>query len=69
MTEQEVKDYVLSHMAKHKVPRYVEFVDRVPDERRGKDPQVQNARELRWRNSPFRPTAPLKPLNFGVCAA
>ena len=30
MTEDELKDYVASHMAKHKVPRYVDFVDSFP---------------------------------------
>ena len=30
MTEEELKDYVASHMAKHKVPRYVDFVDSFP---------------------------------------
>ena len=30
MTEQEMKQYVLEHMAKHKVPRYVSFVDSFP---------------------------------------
>ena len=36
MTEQEVKDYVLSHMAKHKVPRYVDFVTEFPMNAAGK---------------------------------
>ena len=45
MTEEEMQATMCStHMAKHKVPRYVDFVDGVPDERRRKDPQVQNAR-------------------------
>ena len=26
-TEEEIKEYVASHMAKHKTPRYVDFVD------------------------------------------
>ncbi len=30
MTEDELKQYVMSHMAKHKVPRYVDFVDSFP---------------------------------------
>ena len=30
MTEDEIKDYILSHMAKHKVPRYIQFVDSFP---------------------------------------
>ncbi|MBO4733426.1 MAG: AMP-binding protein, partial [Clostridia bacterium] len=30
MTEQELKDYVMAHMAKHKVPRYVDFVKEFP---------------------------------------
>ncbi len=30
MTEQEMKDYVNSHMARHKVPRYIDFVDEFP---------------------------------------
>ena len=36
MTEDEVKEYVLSHMAKHKVPRYVDFVDSFPMNAAGK---------------------------------
>lgn len=30
MTENEMKDYVRTHMAKHKVPKYVDFVDSFP---------------------------------------
>lgn len=30
MTEDEMKDYVRTHMAKHKVPKYVDFVDGFP---------------------------------------
>ena len=83
LTEDELKDYIRSHMAKHKTPRYISFVDAfpmkagrdlhgggdqgvcglphgqaqdspvcglcggLPHERRGQDPQVQNARERR----------------------
>ena len=36
MTEKELKDFVLSHMAKHKVPRYVDFVDAFPMNAAGK---------------------------------
>lgn len=36
MTEDELKEYVLSHMAKHKVPRYVDFVDSFPMNAAGK---------------------------------
>ena len=36
MTEEELKEYVLSHMAKHKVPRYVSFVDTFPMNAAGK---------------------------------
>ena len=36
MTEQEMKQYVLDHMAKHKVPRYVDFVDAFPMNAAGK---------------------------------
>ena len=35
-TEEEIKEYVLSHMAKHKVPRYVRFVDSFPMNAAGK---------------------------------
>ena len=35
-TEQEIKDFVLSHMAKHKVPKYVSFVDEFPMNAAGK---------------------------------
>ena len=30
LTEDEIKGYILSHMAKHKVPRYIKFVDAFP---------------------------------------
>ena len=36
MTEKEMKQYVLDHMAKHKVPRYVDFVDVFPMNAAGK---------------------------------
>ena len=36
MTEQELKDFVSSHMAKHKTPRYVDFVDSFPMNAAGK---------------------------------
>ncbi|MBP9988249.1 MAG: AMP-binding protein [Ruminococcus sp.] len=36
MTEQEIKEYVLSHMAKHKVPKYVDFVSAFPMNAAGK---------------------------------
>ena len=36
MTEAEMKKYVLDHMAKHKVPRYVDFVDAFPMNAAGK---------------------------------
>ena len=36
MTEDEMKKYVLDHMAKHKVPKYVDFVDAFPMNAAGK---------------------------------
>ena len=30
MTEKEMKDYITANMAKHKVPRYIDFVDSFP---------------------------------------
>ena len=36
LTEDELKEYVRSHMAKHKVPRYVTFVDSFPMNAAGK---------------------------------
>ena len=36
MTEEEVKQFVLSHMARHKVPKYVEFVASFPTNAAGK---------------------------------
>jgi len=36
LTEDELKDYVREHMAKHKVPRYVTFVDSFPMNAAGK---------------------------------
>jgi len=35
-TEAEMKEYVMSHMAKHKTPRYVVFVDSFPMNAAGK---------------------------------
>ena len=36
MTEDEMKAYIASHMARHKVPRYIEFVDNFPMNAAGK---------------------------------
>jgi fatty-acyl-CoA synthase len=36
MTEDEMKDFVRSHMAKHKTPRYVDFVSEFPMNAAGK---------------------------------
>ena len=35
-SEEEIKQYVMDHMAKHKVPRYVDFVDGFPMNAAGK---------------------------------
>ncbi len=35
-SEEEIKDYVRTHMAKHKVPRYVSFVKEFPMNAAGK---------------------------------
>ena len=36
MTAAEMNDYIASHMARHKVPRYIEFVDHFPMNAAGK---------------------------------
>ena len=36
VTAEEIKEYVMTHMAKHKVPRYVTFVDEFPMNAAGK---------------------------------
>lgn len=36
LTEQELKDYVSSHMAKHKTPKYVDFIEEFPMNAAGK---------------------------------
>ncbi|MDD2220416.1 MAG: AMP-binding protein, partial [Clostridia bacterium] len=36
LTEEEIKEYVLTHMAKHKTPRYVQFVKEFPMNAAGK---------------------------------
>ena len=36
MTEQEMKTYIVDHMARHKVPRYIDFVDSFPMNAAGK---------------------------------
>jgi fatty-acyl-CoA synthase len=35
-TEDEIKEYVRSHMAKHKTPKYMKFVDSFPMNAAGK---------------------------------
>lgn len=35
-SQEEIKDFVRTHMAKHKVPRYVQFVDSFPMNAAGK---------------------------------
>ena len=35
-TEDELRDYIRSHMAKHKTPRYISFVDSFPMNAAGK---------------------------------
>ena len=30
LTDKEMKDYIMSHMAKHKVPKYIDFVKEFP---------------------------------------
>ena len=36
MTVEEMKDYIRSHMAKHKVPKYIDFIDAFPMNAAGK---------------------------------
>ena len=36
MTEEELKDFVKDHMAKHKTPKYVDFVEEFPMNAAGK---------------------------------
>ena len=36
MTEKEMHDYIAARMARHKVPRYIEFVDHFPMNAAGK---------------------------------
>ncbi|MBR3196432.1 MAG: AMP-binding protein [Clostridia bacterium] len=36
MTEEEMRKYIMEHMARHKVPRYIEFVDSFPMNAAGK---------------------------------
>ena len=36
VTEKEMKEYIMSHMARHKVPQYIEFVDHFPLNAAGK---------------------------------
>lgn len=48
-TEEEIKDYVRSHMAKHKVPRYVTFVDSFPMNAAGKILKYKMREEMKNR--------------------
>ena len=50
LTEQEVKDFVKSHMASYKVPRQVEFKDALPREETGKIFK-RKLREPFWRDA------------------
>lgn len=45
MTEQEVKDFVLSSMARHKVPSYVAFMEEFPMNAAGK---IQKFKLREW---------------------
>jgi len=45
VTEDEIKAYVRSHMAKHKTPRYVRFVDSYPMTGSGK---IQKFKIREW---------------------
>jgi fatty-acyl-CoA synthase len=36
MTVEEMKQYILDHMARHKVPRYIDFVEKFPMNAAGK---------------------------------
>ena len=36
MTTQEMKQYIMDHMARHKVPKYIDFVDSFPMNAAGK---------------------------------
>ena len=45
ITEEEVKELVRSHMARHKVPRYVAFLDAFPMTASGK---IQKFRLREW---------------------
>ena len=36
MTEKEMKDYINANMARHKVPKYIDFVDAFPMNAAGK---------------------------------
>jgi fatty-acyl-CoA synthase len=36
MTEEEMRKYIADHMARHKVPRYIEFVSAFPMNAAGK---------------------------------
>ena len=42
MTEPEIREFMMSNIARHKVPRYIKFVETYPHERRRQDPQVQD---------------------------
>ncbi len=49
-TEAEIKEYVMSHMAKHKVPRYVMFVDSFPMNAAGKIMKYKMREEMASRS-------------------
>ncbi|MBQ2469528.1 MAG: hypothetical protein II503_07540, partial [Clostridia bacterium] len=54
-TADEIKDYVRDHMAKHKTPRYVTFVDSFPMNAAGKILKYKMARRRQsFPNSPKR---------------
>ena len=43
-TPEEIREFCKGQIAHYKIPRYIEFVDRVPDDHHRQDPEVRDAR-------------------------
>ena len=44
-TEDEMREFCRGQIAHYKIPRYVKFVDSLPDDRHRQGPEVQDARD------------------------
>ena len=53
-TAEEMREFCRGQIARYKIPRYIRFVDALPDDRHRQDPEVQDARDRDRRARPRR---------------